>query len=840
MTVINNNARDQYSATNGQTIFNYTFEISDQDNIQVYQRAEDAAPDDTADLLALGVDYTVTGVGVNTGGTIVLTVGATLNDIVTLQGNAPPVRSTTFTPGGVIQAANLNTEFDDEILIYQTLLARMNFLIPAYPKSAVVNDFDLVLPILGAEQTWVMNAAGTQIVAADFPADGAANKLDTYVTMTDCTANEPNSYPLSAIGSAFMVNVVGTNDIVTRTLTGTANQLAISNPTGQAGNPVFSIVDNPIMPGTAGMGIPQGTTAQRAVPSSGIGLRYNTTLAALEYYAGGTWIQLDDADLSLYLLLAGGTMTGDIDMGVTNKVVNAADPTDPQDYATKAYVDGGGGGGPPFLPLAGGTMAGDIDFDSLYTGINVKDPVNPQDIATKNYVDQTALTGTSVYAATTATLNATQAGSGVGATLTDASGTFAAFTTDGQSPSVGDNILNKDQAAAANQGIYTLTQNGNGVNLPWILTRATTYNTPAEINQTGLITIRNGTTLGGTQWYNTSTIVTVDTTAFSYSEFGAAFVESVTGTANEIDVDNTDPKNPVLSLSSTLVAPGTITVGDLFFTGDSIQHLADLNNQILFGTDTQSFETGGVSRMDLSDTGMRLGAANSCVTTILDEDNMVSDSATALATQQSIKYYADHLAQLLDANGNETIKFTGVASAVNEITVSNAATGNKPSLSATGGDTDIILQLNGKGTGGVEIEGTSTNDNATTGYVGELISSVFSATAISTGSNANVGTLNLTAGDWDLFGNCTYVGSGAGVWTSNFLGFSTVSVTYGTPGTYLGDNSAGFGTNSTQGYVMPPTRVSLSGNTTYYLVAQCNYTTGSIAAYGGFYARRKR
>ena len=39
--------------------------------------------------------------------------------------------------------------------------------------------------------------------------------------------------------------------------------------------------------------------------------------------------------------------------------------------------------------------------------------------------------------------------------------------------------------------------------------------------------------------------------------------------------------------------------------------------------------------------GMQLGGANARVTTILDEDNMSTNSATALATQQSIKAYVD-------------------------------------------------------------------------------------------------------------------------------------------------------------------------------------------------------
>jgi hypothetical protein len=54
-----------------------------------------------------------------------------------------------------------------------------------------------------------------------------------------------------------------------------------------------------------------------------------------------------------------------------------------------------------------------------------------------------------------------------------------------------------------------------------------------------------------------------------------------------------------------------------------------------------------------------------------------------------------------DENGNEQIKFATTASAVNEISVTNAATTNPPSVSATGGDTNIDLNLTPKGIGRV-------------------------------------------------------------------------------------------------------------------------------------------
>ena len=57
------------------------------------------------------------------------------------------------------------------------------------------------------------------------------------------------------------------------------------------------------------------------------------------------------------------------------------------------------------------------------------------------------------------------------------------------------------------------------------------------------------------------------------------------------------------------------------------------------------------------------------------------------------------IAQINDANGNEELKFTTTASAVNEITITNAATGTRPDIAVTGGDTNIGLSITTKGTG---------------------------------------------------------------------------------------------------------------------------------------------
>ena len=67
---------------------------------------------------------------------------------------------------------------------------------------------------------------------------------------------------------------------------------------------------------------------------------------------------------------------------------------------------------------------------------------------------------------------------------------------------------------------------------------------------------------------------------------------------------------------------------------------------------------------------------------------------------------------ILDTNGNELFLLTATGSAINELTYANAAAGNAPSFTATGGDSNININLVPKGTGQVQANGSGL---ATTG-----------------------------------------------------------------------------------------------------------------------------
>lgn len=115
-----------------------------------------------------------------------------------------------------------------------------------------------------------------------------------------------------------------------------------------------------------------------------------------------------------------------------------------------------------------------------------------------------------------------------------------------------------------------------------------------------------------------------------------------------------------------------------------------------------------------------------------------------------------------DTNNNEEIKFTVTASAVNEITVANAATAGKPSISATGGDTNISLELIPKGTGGIAIgssgapiakviTGTTTWDPASIAD-GAITTTTVTVTGAAVGDVCMVGLTTLTTEDAMLVG----------------------------------------------------------------------------------------
>jgi hypothetical protein len=177
---------------------------------------------------------------------------------------------------------------------------------------------------------------------------------------------------------------------------------------------------------------------------------------------------------------------------------------------------------------------------------------------------------------------------------------------------------------------------------------------------------------------------------------------------------------------------------------------------------------------------------------------------------------------------------------VNYVYVSGSNTGVAPVVAATGSDTNVVLNLAGKGNGGVAVQGATNGSFSVSGYKGQVVQSNVpnaSPLTISSGTASNLTSIALTAGNWMITGNLFA--------TFNTTGNAILCAISSTSSTFP-DNSYTAQVYNTTNYlntyngVVAPTRVvSITSNTTYYLVVQLNSATGnSIPASGNLQAIR--
>lgn len=128
-----------------------------------------------------------------------------------------------------------------------------------------------------------------------------------------------------------------------------------------------------------------------------------------------------------------------------------------------------------------------------------------------------------------------------------------------------------------------------------------------------------------------------------------------------------------------------------------------------------------------------------------------------------------------DANGAELIQITATASAINQIHVSNAASGGHPSIAAAGDETNVDLELYAKGTGAITIKDAVVYDEQELTANGAM--ALNAPLTVFNSSSA----LAVTLADGNQTGETKYFlnkGSGTATITpTNLAGGSTISVT---------------------------------------------------------------
>ena len=234
---------------------------------------------------------------------------------------------------------------------------------------------------------------------------------------------------------------------------------------------------------------------------------------------------------------------------------------------------------------------------------------------------------------------------------------------------------------------------------------------------------------------------------------------------NQISIDLDDTSVTAGSYGSataiptfTVDAQGRLTAAGTASITTTLDIAADSGSDdgVVLGTDTLTF-TGGTG-IDTSVSGDTVTfAIDSSVVTLTGSQTLTNKTLTTptLTTPR----IADE-GSINDANGNEYIKFQQTASAVNSLEVTNSATGNGAKLGTQGGDANIDLILDPKGSGVVDVNSsrisnltdpTQDQDAATKSYVDNVVNgldvkeSVKVATTANLASTYNNGAGTLTA-----------------------------------------------------------------------------------------------
>lgn len=140
------------------------------------------------------------------------------------------------------------------------------------------------------------------------------------------------------------------------------------------------------------------------------------------------------------------------------------------------------------------------------------------------------------------------------------------------------------------------------------------------------------------------------------------------------------------------------------------------------------------------------------------------------------------------------------------------------------------------------IIGTTTNNSAAAGSVGEYVQSVVAAVPYTSGTVTNITSISLTAGDWDVTGMIVGQGGSSSTLGPNFTNISLFSGAT-TTDLVIGDNTqywTAAAASTSSGGNVPLWRLSISGTTTVYLKINSTFVGGSPTAWGKLAARRVR
>lgn len=224
-------------------------------------------------------------------------------------------------------------------------------------------------------------------------------------------------------------------------------------------------------------------------------------------------------------------------------------------------------------------------------------------------------------------------------------------------------------------------------------------------------------------------------------------------------------------------------------------------------------------------------------------NNTTGDTNTALGFQAGVHNTTGSNNIYIGANAD-----TSDGTISNSIAIGLNVTLSSPNQIVIGNSSHVSSQIYGylDAPQGLKGAGTSTNDTAPAGYIGEYVSSEIApggGGALTSGVPADITSISLTAGDWDVWGNVLFRPT-TGTSVVSLTGFlSTASATY--PGTANAGGAgrmvfpASFVPNDDIIMVAGMRRISVASTTTVYLES-VQYFSGGVTGSGFIGARRVR
>lgn len=213
----------------------------------------------------------------------------------------------------------------------------------------------------------------------------------------------------------------------------------------------------------------------------------------------------------------------------------------------------------------------------------------------------------------------------------------------------------------------------------------------------------------------------------------------------------------------------------------------------------------------------------------------------ALTSGNLSQFAATTSAQLLGVLSDETgsgLAVFGTSPSLTTPTIAGATlSGTFAGAHSYSGAVSFTSTITPSSTAG--IVGTTTNDNANTGSVGEYVTATSGSVAITSGVNTNVISVPLSAGDWDVQGIIGYAPAGGTTLGPMLQSIGTASATFGPVGTTTQYNYTA-AAGAAQTHTTPMARVSLAAPGTAFLVTNTTFSGGTLNATGIIRARRVR